>query len=140
MRIRNWDVALITWATSVIGQPFKWGQTDCASLVRTACEVMYAADLFPDVGRYDTHAGAMRALAYTGGVRQSLRLVGATIQDVKYAQTGDIVLGPGHAGEPTESAFVVIGKVMLVTNMGMRVDLAPVSAAMPGSDVMRLPR
>lgn len=132
-------MALVNWAATVLGQPFRWGQTDCASLVRGACAVMYGEDLFPDVPCYTTQGEAMRALALTGGVRQRLRLMGATVHDLTFARAGDIVLGPGHVGEPTESAFVVLGKTMLVTNLGMMVDLAPVRAAMPGADVMRVP-
>lgn len=96
-RVPNWDVALLQWAASVIGRPYRWGETDCGTLVREAHRLMYGEDLVPQVKPYRTKRQALNRHTSTGGVRSLLLELGAHDVPIALAQSGDVLCEPGDA-------------------------------------------
>ncbi len=122
MRLRNWDVRLFHWADSVVGHPFEWGVTDCASLVRAAHIVMYGEDVL-GWPAYKSLKGAMSAKEKVGGIRKALKKACVRV-GTKFARSGDIVLIK-HEGEA--GMGLVIGANVVGTYPGYPVTLVPLS-------------
>lgn len=91
-RAPNWRLRLLQWTSEINGHPFEWGETDCGSLVRKACERMYEQEVFPGVINYTTLRGAKRAWNATGGTAQKLKDIGAEKIDINFSQRGDIII------------------------------------------------
>lgn len=139
-RVRNWDVALVAWSETVRGRPFGWGATDCGSLVRAACQVMYGEDCFPAVPVWETQAGALRVVAAHGGVRAQLTRLAAVAVPLAFAQTGDVLIAPGEGEDFTDSAFVIVAGGALSANPGDVVVFHPLSVFPPDAvTLLRLP-
>ena len=132
MRLRNWDVRLFHWADTVVGEPFKWGVTDCATLVTAAHVVMYGVDVFK-WPTYKSLKGAMTAKAKVGGIRKALKK-DCTQVGIKFARTGDIVLIK-HEGE--DGMGVVVGMNVVGAYPGYPVTLVPLSALPSNATVWR---
>lgn len=104
-RVRNWDVALVEHARAVVGSPFTWGQTDCASLAIAAIETMYGG-LPLDLPAYTTKTGALRAqkvMSIEGG----LLSLGARWVTMRGARAGDILLAVGDLGHLSGCAYML---------------------------------
>lgn len=128
-RIRNWDVALVRMATALVGQPFAWGQTDCASLFRRTSAAMYGVEVFPWLGQWKTERGAWRKLVEWGSMAKALTHAGAALVALSEAQSGDILLSPVR-DEPHErfgmAAVMVSGKLCWVdVEHGVRCERVP---------------
>jgi hypothetical protein len=118
MRLRNWDVRLVHFQTEVLGASFVWGETDCASLVRRALEVMYSPDdipLPPKLPRWTTEAGALRAHKRFGGVSGALEAGGAQRASLAFVQQGDVLVGLDPAGGVPGAAVVVQGGFLVAS-------------------------
>ena len=91
--IENWDSRLVELAREMTGRPFKWGTTDCASLVRRGLTVILGTDPWQGhVGTWKTRRGALgvsRRLDHEDVLRAS----GAVQVGIHYAWTGDVALG-----------------------------------------------
>lgn len=87
VRLRNWDTELNKWAERMQGQPFVWGLSDCASLVRDACHLMYGREIF-DLPWWKTQDEMVEAVR--DGVTAILETI-ATPVGRRFVQTGDIV-------------------------------------------------
>lgn len=136
-RIRNWDHALITWARSQQGRSFRWGRTDCATLVRRAHQVMFSRDVFGAIPRWKTLREAKRVLAATGGVAATLEQLGALRYTRAFAQVGDIAVAAGEDGLP--SSAVILGTSALVSTQRGGVRIVPLAELDPGAvDLWRL--
>lgn len=137
-RVVAWDAALIEWARSVIGEPFEWGRTDCASLARGAVLAMYeGAEPKVSVGPgWSTEKGALRAHARTGGVSSVLRRLGAEEVEPTCAQRGDFVLD-GSREPPSVAVVVTNGVVGADPERG--VFLSPMPLPTEDLQVLRLP-
>lgn len=110
MRVPNWDVLLFRWSVSVVGQPYEWGRTDCASLVRQAMTIVYGSDPF-DVRPWSTKRQALTRLKAVGSVEDALRAAGMVPVALRHAQGGDVLCeavsdGYGACG-------VVVGRVVV---------------------------
>jgi hypothetical protein len=127
-KVRNWDRELVEWAGAVVGEPFVWGRTDCASLVRRAHQLMLDYDVFADIPTYDSEIGAARAKIEHGGVTEAMEARGATRFPITMARAGDIVITQRVEPEDiTLSCFILIsGEHALATNPGQAVELVPV--------------
>jgi len=95
MRVENWDTKLFGWGESVKGRKFRWGSTDCASLVIASMEVMYGVDVFPDVDRWRSIRKAVRVLHDVGSIAKLFAASGATQVGARFVQSGDILCAPG---------------------------------------------
>lgn len=107
-----WERRLIAFAESLIGQPYRWGETDCASLALRSIETMakrpgVVADRL-GVEWYGSQVSALRVFSALGGIRAALAALGMTEHPVRYAQQGDIIVLPGTEGHPVESCAVVV--------------------------------
>lgn len=108
-RVYGWDTRLVAFEREVLGEPFRWGKTDCGSLVRGVWTALYGEDApSPEVRDYDTRFGALRAHVESGGIEAALREHGAREVDLRYAQGGDVVVEPPSDEEPMGGAGVVV--------------------------------
>lgn len=98
MRVLDWRSRLIEWGVQQIGKPFKWGQTDCAMLVRRALEECFGRDLVPHVPQWSDRRRAQRTLKKYGSWRSMLLSLGAEERPINFARTGDVI----WMDEPTE--------------------------------------
>ncbi|KKK75641.1 hypothetical protein LCGC14_2871690, partial [marine sediment metagenome] len=89
-RVRTWDVDLQTWAGSLIGEPFRWGRTDCASIVIEAQHIMYGTYVF-NVPKWKGKVKALRTLAEVKSIRAVLRKYADPVGR-GFLQMGDVVL------------------------------------------------
>lgn len=117
-RVLNWDVRLVEFAREVRGQPYVWGETDCATLVRRALTVMHGEDPLPDdVGAWTTRIGALRVAGRTD-VEDALYRAGGWEVRPPYATAGDVALAQPHGqGDPLPTLSVLLprGKVLTST-------------------------
>lgn len=141
----GWERRLVAWAEYTVGQPFKWGVTDCASLVADAIHAMTLSltgqHAKSGVRGYSTRLGARRADVKTGGIRQHLRSLGLREVDVRFCQQGDIIVTPRKTTREMEHAMVVVSGMLLDSREteGSAVRWAPLSEArVPGSVALRI--
>ncbi len=122
--MKNWDTKLVTWAERVRGQPFKWSETDCGSLVKQAYKIIHGKRIgWP---AYKSKAGAMRAMSKVGGIPAALEKV-ATPVGRKFARSGDVVLVPVDEPEAERGygMAVVVGDKVVGAHPGYPVTLVP---------------
>lgn len=138
-RIRNWDVQLVLWAREQIGKPFEWGRTDCASLTRGALAVMYGTDPLTAVFWSDLRS-ALSAIEGLGGAAAALQRLGAQPCPLKFAQAGDIAVGPERDAHGLVQLSVVLGRgQVLVTTPEHGVAVASIAALTHGTECWRVP-
>lgn len=134
-RVRNWDVALVAWANAQAGEPYRWGATDCASLVRQAATILFGRDPWPDV-RYDTALDAARVLVARGPVSAHLEAIGARPVAPRFAQSGDVLILPDDAQR--ELVSLVVADAILEATPERGVQLLP-RRIPPAAIAWRLP-
>lgn len=93
MRVFNWDHKLVRFAEQERGRSYEWGETDCASLVRRAMDIMYGEDKFPNAPNWTTEVGAKRALGKIDNVNQCIIDIGGEDVHKNFRRNGDIVTG-----------------------------------------------
>lgn len=88
-RYRDWELRLTRWATGLEGRPFRWGETDCASLLCQALRVMS-----PDPLTTPVWADARSARRARRSVRPTdlLRAHGLATILPPYVQPGDVAV------------------------------------------------
>lgn len=111
-RVMNWDIALFDWARSVCGEPYVWGRTDCASLVREAHRLMYGEGRF-DVGEWTSKTGALRVSKRVGGVVGALEAAGAEDVHPGKAQQGDVLVRAAEDADGHPVCGVLIARRVL---------------------------
>lgn len=90
-RVLNWDVKLTDWAMHQLGKDFKWGSTDCCSLLRGALWTMYDEDIFERYRWWKSKRGAMRA-AKEYGIRIVLNSFPTSCHKLSHSQQGDVLV------------------------------------------------
>lgn len=106
----DWDVRLVRLQDDVLGEPFRWGETDCASIVRRALAAMYPEGEVPLPSappEYEDRRGAGRAYVESGGVAAMLEAGGAERVDLNFARQGDVLVGLAEQGGFPGGAVVV---------------------------------
>lgn len=138
-RLNNWSWCLFRWSEDVVGEPFRWGKTDCGALVRDAIRAMYGK--FPAFGVPDwsDRRSAVEAQKATRGVSGALRWMGAEDVRLAYAQSGDVAVKPPRNGRKTFRAAVIVDAKLLIANQTKGVYRAPLSHIEPDTTVLRLP-
>lgn len=97
----QWRTRLLVWAQTVRGQPYVWGQTDCAALARAALYEMFCRDVVPQVPTWTSKRTALRALRAVGGIDALLRSLGAEVVTLPFVRAGDIIVtAPDDRTEP----------------------------------------
>ena len=128
IRVLNSDVLLIQFAKSVKGAEFKWGETDCASLVRKSLRIIYGHDVWGIIGHWSTEIGAARIVNKVGmDVDVGMRNTGAHIVERPYVKWGHVATDTIHQfgmvlpagaflGSDEQSNTVMITKLANVGN------------------------
>jgi hypothetical protein len=95
-RIVNWSVSLAELANDIVGVPFEWGKTDCASVARAALVAMFGEDpLVPHIDvTYTTKIGAARAFKKAGSFVDIVLAAGAREIASNLAGDGDFMIFP----------------------------------------------
>lgn len=138
-RVPNWDTLLFEWAESQMGKPYVWGDTDCASLVRAACRVIFGVDALSHIKPWTTRAAALKRHSATGGVYGALMSADWTEVPLPFAQQGDVLTWSQPA---LGGAGVVVARQLLTSDPDHGVQLVPWSVARLSPDclLMRAPR
>ncbi len=114
-RLRTWDVDLEQWAAKQIGEPFRWGTTDCASLVIKGQRLIYGVDVF-QIPAYKSKLKALRILADGKAIRSLLEVRCIEIGR-RFLQAGDIALvGDGCTECRTDGLLLMIRDYALATS------------------------
>ena len=131
-RLRTWDVDLEQWAAEQIGQPFRWGTTDCVSLVKKGQKLIYGFDVFR-VPEYKSKAKALRTLVNVKSLRSVLSSCASQVGR-RFLQAGDIVLvGKGCSELETDGLLLVVRDYVLATSpvagvLAVSLDAIPVKS------------
>lgn len=92
-RLPNCDTRLVDFAGDVVGEDFKWGTTDCASLVRRGLTAMMGKDVWKKHVRiWKTRRGALTA-SKNMEPKHVLEASGAVEVGAKFAWSGDVAIG-----------------------------------------------
>jgi hypothetical protein len=115
VRVANHEVLVIELAERIRGEPFVWGQTDCASVCRRILTVMLGVnpwrDAFP---RYTTLREARRAFRK---VDMTSIWDGALEVRDRLIVTGDIGIAPQLDGHRLPSLYVALPRSLaLIAN------------------------
>lgn len=131
-RLRTWDVELEQWAAGMIGEPFAWGRTDCASLVIKGQRIIYGVDVF-HTPAWKSKAKALRTLVDVKGFRAVLKRYANQVGR-RFLQAGDIVLvGKGCSELQTDGLLIVIRDYALASSpdlgvLSVSLDAIPVKS------------
>lgn len=137
MRIRNWDLAVVAWATKLKGAQFVWGLTDCGMLVRRMTACMYGEDIFM-LERWKSARGAQVVVARAGGVPAILNAVGDEL-NIRYATTGDVIVqSDGCSVTGFDSVMAVVNSRVFVAMPNEPLRLEPIAQLVPGLRAWRI--
>ena len=126
-RVRTWDVDLQTWAASLIGEPFRWGTTDCVSIIIEAQRLIYGADVF-HLPKWKSKLKALRTLAEVKSMRAVLRKYADQVGR-GFLQMGDIVLVKNGCDVlETDGLMLVVRDYALFTHPDKGVIRVPLEA------------
>lgn len=93
-RCADWEARLCRFVTGKLRQPFRWGETDCATLVWGGLAAMYPAPLLPALP-YRSLRGAKECFSALGrDVPAWLAQYGGEHVKRPFLQAGDVVLLP----------------------------------------------
>lgn len=138
-RIENWDLALFHWSEGVVGKPFRWGETDCATLVMDAMVVMYGRDIFPKVPRWKSLRKAVRVLHKVLDIADLFREAGAVTVPMTFAQSGDVLCAPGLDADSLPRLGVVVNGHALISQRKTGVNIYRMEGIEEGTELWRLP-
>lgn len=118
-RAEGWDVRLTLWADARRGNPFAWGETDCAILAFEAIDVMSGAD--PDHGlaaryrrRYASRSAALRLQRHEDAdAAKVLEQAGCVDVRLGFQQRGDVLIYPARG---FACAYVCLGSVVITAH------------------------
>lgn len=137
MRVTHWDVKLAEWAQGRLGQPFVWGQTDCAILSLEAVDVLAGTTLADEHrGRYATERQALRYIrVHSFHLGRWLLAAGLAVIQPGFQQRGDILV----ADNVWASGHVCLGRRALSSAVNGAVLLADSAAVVAaGCTILRV--
>jgi hypothetical protein len=120
----DWQERLVQWATPLRGTAFRWGVTDCGSLVRGTLVALYGDPAEAALPRYQDARGAARVRQTVVSIEDELWRWGGMPVSRALAAAGDVVLERPASGE-LESAGVVLEGHVLVADATLGVTVAP---------------
>jgi hypothetical protein len=127
----NWDNELSRFARRVVGEPYVWGRTDCATIVRYALRVIYGDQLelyWPEqwTGRIE----AARAFHDMGGDwYKAFRRIGFSPVDRGKWPQGAVVTKSVVGRRPLGMLGIVTMRQVLTSYEGSGVVLVPIDVA-----------
>lgn len=109
-RVTGAQAVLFDW----IGQPFKWGERDCARLAHAALEARGRTSELAGAARYTSAAGSVRALRRLGYDDLPAALDGQGLQRIAPASALplDIVALPSEGDMPSLTVALGGGRVL----------------------------
>ena len=126
-RVRTWDVDLEQWAAQLLGEPFAWGVTDCATLAIKSQRILYGVDVFR-LPTWKSKAKALRTLTDVTSIRAVLKAHARRVGR-NFLQAGDLVLvGKGCAELETDGLMIVVRDYALATSPASGVTAVPLEA------------
>ena len=117
MRRDDWEQRLHAYASEKAGKSFRWGSTDCGSLVRGAASAMYPGKPLGKFLAYRGRNGAEKTLDAIGGPSVRLEASGALQVPLTFAQAGDIILLSGHDGHGLPRMGVMLNGSKVLTSL-----------------------
>lgn len=125
-RLPDWNGRLVRWAREQRGRAFVWGETDCASLVRTAYGVMCGSHAILDGPSWTTRTGALRVHRRVGGAAAWLeRDAGFGRVSWHFATSGDVLIKPANGKPVFDQLHLIVVDRLLVALEGEPVRLLP---------------
>ena len=99
-RVPNWSIELVQLANHLCVQPFRWGETDCASVARKALVAMYGKDIVAPYIKvtYTTRLGAARVFSKIGSMADIVIAAGAREVPLHVTRDGDFLIFPKSGG------------------------------------------
>ena len=118
MRVDNWEIRLIEFAYTVQHEPFVWGETDCASIVRRGVEIMLEKSPITNklVPKWTSLKTALNRYNNTD-ISNMFEATGARLIHKSYMSNGDIILSKLLDGDslPMLSLALPGGKILVST-------------------------
>ncbi len=102
----DWRSRLLCWSALQVGRPFVWGQTDCATLGRSALTEIFGVDVMPWLPTWHSAREAVQVVQTYGPVESILEKLGACGVSSAFMRAGDLVV----MREPEEE----IGRVAIM--------------------------
>lgn len=99
--------ALVAWAKRQLGRPFRWGETDCAALLRRGLEIYWGQDRLAGLPTWSSARGALEVLRAHGPAARLLEAAGYRLRAGR-PRTADVCTGPGGRN----FGIVVVGRVL----------------------------
>jgi len=132
---------LVAYVREVMGQPYQWGSTDCASLVWGAVVALYEDDARPALRpvEYTSLREAYARHQELGGTAAELEACGARLIVPAYLHDGDIVTAPPSEEDELPAAGVVVSRGVLTSDVERGVWHAPLSWLPEDAELWRLP-
>jgi len=119
-RAENYSVELTAYAEEVRNKPFKWGETDCGSLVKAALRIIYGLEV--EIKSYRNVRGATTVYKGIGSSLSYLIDLGFKPVAPAYAGNGDLVVVKEN---PFDRCGVIVANQILTSEIGGTVSLYP---------------
>ena len=140
LRLPDWAPRLVAYVNSVNGCGFKWGTTDCGTLMRGALRAQFGKDLLRGIGSYRTKASALKVAREIGPVGAFLESRGFTSVLPNFAQSGDVVLFVATERDHPPIGVAVTGRLLLSNpEEGVGLVRLPLGEWPEGVEVWRAP-
>ena len=114
---------LIIWASSKIGKPFIWGESDCSTLTLEGISLYYG-NIFNLKNIWGSLKKALRAYEIYGTPINILKQAGFISVNKKYEQTGDIFV---LSVKNYYLVGVIINQSVLTSDEGKKIVLRPIN-------------
>lgn len=138
----DWEERLGEYVSAKVGKSFRWGSTDCGSLVRGAAKAMCngARNQLGPVQPYRSRTAAVKSLEHIGAPSAHLEASDAVSVPLQFAQPGDILIMPGDDEYGLPRLGVALGAGRLLSSLpGHGVYLGRLNGCPPETIAWRLP-
>ncbi len=106
-RQRQWRSQLLTQLLPLVGQPFAWGVTDCASITRRALAAMFGHDV-TQLPAWNSPRELLEVRERHGAPADILRGLGAQERALTFLRVGDVVVSTEPEEEDREALYVCL--------------------------------
>lgn len=133
MRHKDWEALLAEWAHEVRGQPFEWGRTDCASLMREGLRRISGVDPVPEMSWGSLKTG--QRILKSKGLEERIAEAGGVLveEGPAFAQGGDILFVPEGLEFGLPAMCLNVGGLWLGSTQDDGVYLTPLLEPLPAA-------